>query len=151
TRAQRLYFKGDGMPDFGVPVGNGRMPERFSPLAMPNAWLTQQGTTVTAATGAPLPNTQFRSIDAGDGTVQLSPILARDHALAVTATGGVALVPLAQIGSQRGGGRFRRVSGSGRDTVRFLAAGHDGQALALAGGAIGLAPQAAPAAQWRAD
>src|SRR3546814_11174907 len=31
TRAQRLYFDAQGNPDFGVPVGNGPLPERFAP------------------------------------------------------------------------------------------------------------------------
>jgi hypothetical protein len=99
----------------------------------------------------PLPNTQFRSVDAGDDAVRLSPILLRDHALAATAAGGVALVPLASIDSQPGRGRFRRVAGVGIDTIRFLSEGHDGQALALAGSGVGLAAQDSAAAQWRPE
>lgn len=150
TRVQRLYFKPDGMPDFGVPVGNGPMPERFAPLARPGAWLSQQGTALTISDGAPLANTQFRSLDAGGGAVHLSPILLRDHALAATADGGVRLVPLAQIGSQPGGGRFRRVAGAEAGAVRFLTGAGD-HALALVGGRIGMARQGARSAQWRPD
>jgi GH43 family beta-xylosidase len=151
TRMQRLYFKTDGMPDFGVPVGNGPMPERFAPAARPGAWLAHEGTTLSVAGGAPLPNTQFRSLDAGDGTVRLSPILLRDHALAATATGSVQLVPLAQIDAHPGGGRFRRGAGRGSGMVRFLAEGSRGQALAQTGGAIHLAGQDSAGTQWRAD
>lgn len=151
TRVQRLYFKPDGMPDFGVPVGNGPMPERFAPLARPGAWLRHEDATLKAIAGAPLPNTQFRSLEAGDGTVRLSPILMRDHALAVTANRGVRLVPLAQIDAQPEAGRFHRVEGSRAGTVRFVAAGSGRQALALTGRGIGLADPASAAAQWRPD
>ncbi|HEU4960510.1 MAG TPA: glycoside hydrolase family 43 protein [Sphingomonas sp.] len=151
TRIQRLYFKPDGMPDFGVPVGNGPMPERFAPLARPGAWLAHDGMALKTTDSTPLPNTQFRSLDAGGGAVRLSPILLRDHALAATAAGGVELVPLAQIDSQPGGGRFRRVAGDGAGTVCFLADGSGGKALALTGGGIGLAVRNARGAQWRPD
>jgi len=151
TRVQRLYFKPDGMPDFGVPVGNGAMPERFAPVARPGTWLAHRGAVVEVTRGAALPNTHFRSLDAGGGAVRLSPILLRDHALAATADGGVRLVPLAGIDSQPGGGRFRRIAGFRAGAVRFLAEGHDGQALALSGRAIGLAGRESPGAQWLAD
>jgi hypothetical protein len=151
TRMQRLYFKPDGMPDFGVPVGNGPMPERFESIATPGVRLAQDGTTLTASGKAPLPNTQFRSLDAGNGAVRLSPILLHDHALAATTAGGVALVPLATVDSHAGGGRFRRAAGTGADTVRFLSEAHGGQALALAGSGIGLAAQDGAGAQWRPE
>jgi GH43 family beta-xylosidase len=149
TRMQRLYFKPDGMPDFGVPVGNGAMPERFAPVARQGAWLAHEGTTIQVADSAALPNTQFRSLDAGGGAVRLSPILMRDHALAATADGAVRLVPLAGIDSQPGGGRFRRIAGSEAGAARFLAEGRSGQALALTGNGIGVADQRLPGAQWR--
>ena len=151
TRMQRLYFKPDGMPDFGVPVGNDAMPERFAPVTRPNAWLAHHVTNVEVTGGAALPNTQFRSLDVGGGAVRLSPILLRDYALAPTADGGLRLMPLTAIDSQPGGGRFRRIAGSETGTVRFLAEGHNGQALALTGRGIGLAGQDFPGAQWLSD
>ena len=151
TRVQRLYFKPDGMPDFGVPVGNGPMPERFAPTARRGAWLAHEGTRLVVTGNAPLPNTQFRSVDAGGGAVHLSPILLRDHVLAATADGGVQIVPLAQVSSHPGSGRFRRVAGNRTRVLRFLADGFEGRALANIGNAVGLAKAEAPSTQWQSD
>lgn len=150
TRMQRLYFKPDGMPDFGVPVGNGPLPERFAPVTMPGAWLAQDGDR-TLVGKATLPQTQFRSLDAGDGTVRLSPILQRDHALAAGPDGRVTLVPMAQIDAMPGAGRFRREAGSARDAIRFMAQGQNNQALAVSGGGLVLASSASAEAQWKPD
>lgn len=151
TRMQRLYFNPDGMPDFGVPVGNGPVPERFESVAKRGIRLAQDGTALIASGKVPLPNTQFRSVDAGDDAVRLSPILLSDHVLAATTAGGVALVPMASIDSHPGRGRFRRAAGVGVDTIRFLSEGHGGQALALTGSGIGLAAQDSAAAQWHPE
>ena len=152
TRAQRLYFKPDGMPDFGVPVGNGPMPERFGAIARPGTWLAHaaQGDALMVGS-APLPQTQFRSLDAGDGWVRLSPILRRDAALAVAASGAVQLVPITGIDAQPGAGRFRRVAGTGKGAVRFVAHGHEDMAISAASHGLELAPADRPAAQWLAD
>jgi GH43 family beta-xylosidase len=49
TRIQRLYFRPDGTPDFGVPVGNGALPVRVD------------GERIVVGTG-PVATTQFRQV-----------------------------------------------------------------------------------------
>ena len=43
TRIQRLYFQADGTPDFGIPVGNGALPNRWSPLSRPGEFIRVTG------------------------------------------------------------------------------------------------------------
>jgi GH43 family beta-xylosidase len=97
TRVQRIYYRADGTPDFGIPVGNGRVPDRFSPLDRPQAFLLAERGPVTVGAGA-LPLSQIRRKPglAGDGSVSLEPILAPglflvrspDGALVVAANDG---------------------------------------------------------------
>ncbi len=77
TRVQRLYYRPDGTPDFGIPVGNGAVPDRFSPADRADAYLRLDGSRLLVGTG-PLPTTQIRQKQglAGVGTVSLEPILA---------------------------------------------------------------------------
>jgi GH43 family beta-xylosidase len=43
TRVQRIYYRKDGTPDFGIPVGNGPLPLRLSPAGRPDAFLAVEG------------------------------------------------------------------------------------------------------------
>jgi len=61
TRIQRLYFRPDGTPDFGIPVGNGALPERWSPLDRANQFVRVEGERVTVGVG-PVATTQFRQV-----------------------------------------------------------------------------------------
>ncbi len=61
TRHQRLYFRADGTPDFGIPVGNGALPQRWSPLDRANQFVRVEGERVSVGTG-PLASTQFRQV-----------------------------------------------------------------------------------------
>lgn len=107
TRVQRLYYKPDGTPDFGVPAGAGEIPDRFSPLDRPGAFLRVEGAAVSVGEG-PLAATQLRQ-KAGGGGVSLEPMLQPGHALRVEA-GKVLVGP----GDKAAG--FKRVKGlaSGR-------------------------------------
>ncbi|WP_225206481.1 glycoside hydrolase family 43 protein [Novosphingobium huizhouense] len=98
TRVQRLYYKPDGTPDFGVPVGNGPLPVRL--LRTDGAPLACEGSRVLAG-AAPLAATQFRLLEDAPGIVTVAPILRRDDRLTVLADGGIALSPLAQGPAQR--------------------------------------------------
>lgn len=80
TRLQRLYYKADGAPDFGVPVGNGALPERFTPVGQPGRFLAYEGGRLTVSAG-PLPATQLRGVPVGSAVV-LAPIMAPDLRLA---------------------------------------------------------------------
>jgi hypothetical protein len=61
TRIQRLYFRADGTPDFGVPVGNGALPDRWSPLNRPDQFVRADGERVIIGPG-PVATTQFRQV-----------------------------------------------------------------------------------------
>lgn len=75
TRIQRLYFRSDGTPDFGIPVGNGALPDRLSPLDRKNHFIRLEGERVTVGTGA-VETTQFRRVPVGNeaNEVALVPI-----------------------------------------------------------------------------
>jgi GH43 family beta-xylosidase len=147
TRVQRLYFDAEGNPDFGVPVGNGPLPERFGSLARPGAFMAHDGLRTTLEP-VPLPQTQFRSLDAGSGTVRLSPILMRGHCLNATSSGAVQLAPIST--EANGGDRFIRRS-TGGNAVRFVLAADQTKALAAGAEGLRLAPSGDSATAWRAD
>lgn len=157
TRVQRLYFGADGAPDFGVPVGNGPLPERFAPAVRRAARLGHDGSRLTLAR-VPLAQTQLRALDAGEasgdgsgeGSVRLVPILMPGHCVTVAADGSVGLAP--QGSAAPGADRFRReVAGGG--AVRFVsqAPAGAGKALAHSGDAVRLAPAGDAASAWLAE
>lgn len=61
TRIQRLYFRADGTPDFGIPVGNGVLPDRWSPLDRSDRFVSVKGERVVVGAG-PVATTQFRQV-----------------------------------------------------------------------------------------
>jgi len=61
TRIQRLYFQADGTPDFGIPAGNGALPNRWSPLDRPGDFMRVTGDRIVVGTG-PVAATQFRQV-----------------------------------------------------------------------------------------
>lgn len=112
TRVQRIYYRPDGTPDFGVPVGNGPVPDRFSPADRRDAYLRTEGGRVTVGSG-PLPTTQIRQKPglAGSGTVSLEPILAPGQFLVRTASGALAVGPNDGSPAFAQHSSFRRVPG----------------------------------------
>jgi hypothetical protein len=92
TRVQRIYYHPDGTPDFGIPVGNGVVPDRFSPVDRPGWFVRLAGERVEIGTG-PLPTTQIRRVAGlgGAGTVSLEPIVAPGRYFRRTAAGAVIL------------------------------------------------------------
>ena len=94
TRVQRLYFTEDGTPDFGVPVGNGPLPQRFSPASRRDLWLGHEGNAPHVG-HMPLAQTQYRCIEAEGGAVCLSPILMRGWALALAEDGKIVMAEIA--------------------------------------------------------
>lgn len=150
TRMQRLYYKPDGSPDFGVPVGNGVLPERFVSARKPGLLLAHEGTRAFVGQAA-LPTTQFRAVTEPGGLVRLSPILLPDHSLAVAADGSVRLARQGESGFAPGADRFRRLPGSARGTVQFESSWQRGKALSSAEGALHLTSRSDPASAWKAD
>jgi GH43 family beta-xylosidase len=134
TRVQRLYYKADGTPDFGVPVGAGAVPDRFAPLDRPDAFLRHEGERPLVGTG-PLPTTQFRQKPGPAGTVSLEPILKPGHVLSVGADGAVAIIP---AGGDPKRASFRQVPGLAGKGVSFAAL--NGGHLRHRDGAVVVAP-----------
>ncbi|HEX8415443.1 MAG TPA: glycoside hydrolase family 43 protein [Sphingomicrobium sp.] len=113
TRVQRIYYRADGTPDFGIPVGNGALPVRLSPAGRPGMFLRIDGDRLALGAG-PLPATQFRPIAGASGAVGLEPIERRGERLIHGRDGQVT------IGRDTGGANnsFRMHGGSGGVTIR---------------------------------
>lgn len=142
TRVQRLYYKADGSPDFGIPVGNGVVPDRFSPADNKAAFLRHDGDRVVIGTGD-LPTTQFRQAPGlVAGTVSLEPILAPGKVLRKQADGSVA------VGGREGSSEAAsfRVMTNGK-TAKFEAADGSGM-LHHAGGAVRVGKASGAEATW---
>ena len=152
SRVQRLYYQADGTPDFGVPVGNGPLPERFSSAVDRKAMLAHEGTRLVAGNPS-LPATQFRQVAgrAGAQSVMLSPILLPDHYLVAAKDGSVTLARDDRSAAFAMHSQFVRLAGPGPRSVRFAPIGVPGQALAASGGRIRLAPSRDATARWIAD
>lgn len=136
TRVQRLYYRPDGTPDFGVPVGAGEIPDRFAPLDRPGAYLRLDGTRLSVGGGA-LATTQFRQKAGPAGAVVLEPILKPGQALRVEADGGVVLAPATENPARSG---FRRVRGLAGRGVSFAALAPGGGYLRHRDGAVVVGP-----------
>ncbi len=93
TRVQRIYYRDDGTPDFGIPVGNGPVPDRFSPVDMPAGFVRHEGDALLVGKG-PIAPSQFRELPSplGRGAVSLAPIDAPAKRVAAFPDGRVALV-----------------------------------------------------------
>lgn len=145
TRIQRIYYRADGTPDFGVPVGNGALPERFSPIGRTGHFLTHKGEKLGIGS-AGLPNSQFRAVPVNMGAESflLSPILRPDLAVMVATGNAITLAPRAQASAF-----IRRAAGP--DGIRLILAAQPSRALAAAGDRLALAPSDAGTARWQVD
>ncbi|MYL99248.1 family 43 glycosylhydrolase [Novosphingobium sp. FGD1] len=146
TRIQRLYFNAKGEPDFGVPVGNGPLPERFAPAVRRGENLVQEGKSLKVG-AAPIERTQFRSLPGAEGAVQLSPVMMPDHCIVVTADGSAKLAPRNATGAAPGADMFVREAVAG-GAVRFVSKAFGGKALAHSSDNVRLASATDPASAW---
>ncbi len=74
TRVQKVYWKADGTPDFGIPIPDGRHPVRLRSYNYPDRYLRHwEYRGRLEANVSPLADSQFRVITglAGSGTVSL--------------------------------------------------------------------------------
>ncbi|GAB7105381.1 hypothetical protein JCM4814A_36950 [Streptomyces phaeofaciens JCM 4814] len=74
TRVQKVYWKADGTPDFGVPVADGVTPQRFSSFNYADRFVRHwEYRARIEANVSPLADSQFREVAglAGTGTVAL--------------------------------------------------------------------------------
>lgn len=142
TRVQRIYYREDGTPDFGIPVGNGPVPDRFSPATAPKQFVRHDGDCVVVGQGS-IPSSQFRSVEsmAGSGAISLAPIDVADRVLFAAPDGSVRLAqPLRDRQFVLRSSFVREAVG--RDTVRFALAGRPNMVLAQVGGELRLVARA---------
>ncbi|MFI9827562.1 family 43 glycosylhydrolase [Streptomyces sp. NPDC051913] len=74
TRVQKVYWKADGTPDFGIPVADGVTPQRFSSYNFADRFIRHwEYRAKIEANVSPLADSQFRVVTglAGTGTVSL--------------------------------------------------------------------------------
>ena len=74
TRVQKIYWKADGTPDFGIPVADGLTPIRLSSYNHPDRFIRHwEYRAKIEANVAPLADSQFRVVTGltGTGTVSL--------------------------------------------------------------------------------
>ncbi|MFI2717535.1 family 43 glycosylhydrolase [Streptomyces collinus] len=74
TRVQKVYWKADGTPDFGIPVADGVTPQRFSSYNFPDRFVRHYDYRARIeANVTKLADSQFRVVPglAGSGTVSL--------------------------------------------------------------------------------
>ncbi|MFE8011624.1 family 43 glycosylhydrolase [Streptomyces antibioticus] len=74
TRVQKVYWKADGTPDFGIPVADGVTPQRFSSANHPDRFVRHWEFRARIEAGvSPLADSQFRVVTglAGTDTVSL--------------------------------------------------------------------------------
>lgn len=138
TRVQRIYYRDDGTPDFGIPVGNGPVPDRFSPADAPKQFVRHQGDRVLVGQGD-IPASQFRSMPslAGAGAVTLVPIDAPERVLFAAPDGSVRLAQPQRDRQFVLRSSFVREA-VGRGTVRFALAGRPEMVLAYVDGGLKL-------------
>lgn len=136
TRVQRIYYRPDGTPDFGIPVGNGPVPDRFSPMDRPQAFLLAEQGPVTVGAGL-LPLSQIRRKPglAGNGSLALEPILSPGRFLVRSADGALVVAPNDGTARFAQASSFRQVAGlAGRRGVSFAAPGTPGDYIGHANG-----------------
>ncbi|MET0238331.1 MAG: glycoside hydrolase family 43 protein [Sphingobium sp.] len=150
TRIQRLYYKADGSPDFGVPVGNGPLPERLSPVGRPDLFLRHDGAALSVGPG-PLATSQFRQTPGRGGreAVMLSPITMPDHFIVARADGSVTLAPDDRSSDFAARSQFAYVADGPGGLVRLAAIAVPGKALAHDNGALKLTRSHDATARWQ--
>lgn len=137
TRVQRIYYRADGTPDFGVPVGNGEVPDRFSPVDQPSAFL-RHGAGRLGVGGGDIASSQFRQKPglAGAGTVSLEPILERGKVLRRTADGRMVVSAREENPAFAQEASFRPVKGLSGAGLSFEAVGLEKSYLRHASGEV---------------
>jgi GH43 family beta-xylosidase len=141
TRVQRIYYRADGAPDFGVPVGNGEVPDRFSPADQPGAFLRHQAGRLVVGDGD-IAGSQLRQKPglAGAGTVSFEPILERGKFLRRAGDGSVVVSAREESPAFAQAASFRRVAGLSGQGVSFEAVGQEKTYLRAVGGQVSVGP-----------
>ncbi|WP_375420674.1 family 43 glycosylhydrolase [uncultured Sphingomonas sp.] len=137
TRIQRIYYRADGTPDFGIPVGNGPLPYRMAPAGRSGAFLRLQGDRFVIGSG-PLASTQIRQVPGKGGTIAFEPIERRGQRLCHDGAGRVVLAR--DDGTPGFAARSSFVAiGQGRDRQAYRLVGSGGLHLQAAGDEVRIA------------
>lgn len=107
TRIQRLYFRPDGAPEFGIPVGNGPLPDRLSPLDREHQFVRVEDERVFVGAG-PVATTQFRTVPSGTDQNQVALVPIASPASKIVAADDASVVTVARDDGSAG---FARRSG----------------------------------------
>jgi hypothetical protein len=139
TRVQKLYWREDGTPDFGIPVPEGLTPVRLRLAAEESLYVRNLGIDeqATVAGGVPVQETQFRIVSpglAGDGTVSLEATTLPGRYLRCTGEGTV-VVAAGDDDAFLGDASFTQVDGLADEAgLSFLA--EEGQYLTVSEGNV---------------
>lgn len=152
TRVQRLYYTADGTPDFGVPVGNGPLPERFISSTDPKRLMAHDGTQLVAGNPS-LAQTQFRQLPgrAGARSIMLSPILMPDHYLVAGQDGSLTLQQDSKSADFALRSQFVRFDEKALHAARFVSIAVPGKAIGLSADRLTLVASRDPSAWWHID
>jgi len=152
TRVQRLYYTADGTPDFGVPVGNGPLPERFISSTDPKLLMAHDGVKLVAGNPS-LAQTQFRQLPgrAGARSVMLSPILLPDHYLVAGQDGSLTLQQDSKSADFALRSQFVRFDEKTLNAARFVSIAVPGKAIGLSADQLTLVASRDPSAWWHID
>jgi GH43 family beta-xylosidase len=152
TRVQRLYYTADGTPDFGVPVGNGPLPERFISSTDPKRLMAHDGTALILGNPS-LAQTQFRQTPgrAGARSVMLSPILMPDHYLVAGKDGSLSLQPDSKSADFNLRSQFVRFDEKTLYAARFVSIAVPGKAIGISADQLTLVPSRDASAWWHVD
>lgn len=153
TRIQRIYYRPDGTPDFGIPVGNGPLPVRLSTskravLTTDRPVLCHDGARVYAGVAA-LAATQWREVPGPGGTITLQPIDAPDMRLMAGADGSATLGPISGPASAPPATAcFKRIAGiSNAQAASYASVAHPGRYLQISASDVFIRPAKGKAAE----
>ena len=152
TRVQRLYYTADGTPDFGVPVGNGPLPERFISSTDPTRLMAHDGAQLVAGNPS-LAQTQYRQLPgrAGARSIMLSPILMPDHYLVAGQDGSLTLQQDSKSADFALRSQFVRFDEKALHAARFVSIAVPGKAIGLSTDRLTLVASRDPSAWWHID
>ncbi|EHA56950.1 hypothetical protein MCOR27_011418 [Pyricularia oryzae] len=147
TRVQKLYWRSDGTPDFGIPIPDGPHPVRLRSSADQTLYVGIANNAVQSVKDAPVQNTQFKIVEpglGGSGTISFESTAQPGKYLSA-ANGSVSLATLSNTSDAgaRSSASFRRVAGLSDATgVSFESAAQAGSYLVSGGNgaAVSVAP-----------
>lgn len=135
TRVQRIYYREDGTPDFGIPVGNGAVPDRYSLPGDANACIRHEGNAMLVGRGSIAPSQWRQTPSPLGGAVSLAPVDAPDKRIAAMPDGQVVLIPASDNPDVVRATSFVRQD-VGHDRVRLASAARPGVVLRVVAGTL---------------